>query len=174
MTAIANYNGRLATLATTLGVTFFDQWAWTTNPARVDGNGDLHYGNHVIAQSSTATLAQTIPSGHPNAGPCDSSGQCATPAYAHNFIASDKLHPNTIAQGLLANEFLNALNPHLGVPIVLLSDAEVLTAAAPGAALVPLLTPGLLPLLASILAGLGAWGCRVPRSPLTCRAAREQ
>jgi lysophospholipase L1-like esterase len=160
--AIQHYNGELATLLGTLGVTFFNQWEWTLDLARIDVNGDLHYGGYVIPDGSSATLAQTIPSGSPNAGPCKSTGDCATPAYVLNAIADDGLHPNTVMQGLLANEFLTVLNPFLGSPIPLLSDDEVLEAAAPGTAMVevPMLAPGPLLVLAAGLAGLGALGLR--------------
>jgi hypothetical protein len=152
--AIAHYNGELATLTTTLGATLYDQWAWTTDPARVDPMGNLLFAGHVIPQSSVATLAQTIPEGTPGAGPCDAAGNCGTLAYALNFIASDNLHPNTVVQGMLANAFLTEVNPFLDTPVALLTDEEIL-ALASGSAAVPTLGPLAVVLLAAGLAGIG-------------------
>lgn len=143
--AIANYNARLVAEAAILGVPVFDMFDWVDDPGRVSGT-DLNFAGHTIPQASEATLAQAMLDPTPGVRPCDSLGNCATKDYALNFTASDGIHPNTIVQGLIANEFLEAVNPLLASPIALLSDAEILAAAVP--------EPGIATLLAF---GVGGW-----------------
>ncbi len=126
--AIEHYNGRLAQAAEELGAVFFDQFAFTSKRGRVIG-GDLRMGPFKIPFDSVASLDDTVPEGTPFAGPCDSLGNCATLEYARNFIASDNIHPNTVVQGLIANEALKALNTRIKPPIHLLSDIEIILAA---------------------------------------------
>ena len=42
------------------------------------------------------------------------------------YRAEDGLHPNTVIQGLMANEVLKALNAAYGAGIELLTDEEIL------------------------------------------------
>ncbi len=112
-----------------------DFYAWQSS--RYDINGDFMFAGYTIAPDSKASLSQTVPG---VSGPCDSAGNCATLAYALNLVAHDMPggHPGTIMQGLIANEFLNAINPWLGTPISLLTDNEILGIAAvpePGSAM---------------------------------------
>lgn len=131
LTGIQMYNTELRTRAATYGLTTVDMWSWTSDPTRVDANGDLLMGGITVPAGSVATVAQTVPRGTPGHGPCDSQDQCATAAYAFNFTASDTIHPNTIVQGLLANTFIGFLNDEHGLDIALLSDAEIIQAAVP-------------------------------------------
>lgn len=126
--AIEHYNGRLAQAAEELGAVFFDQFAFTSKRGRVV-RGDFRMGPFKIPFDSVASLDDTVPEGTPFAGPCDSLGNCATLEYARNFTASDNLHPNTVVQGLIANEALKALNTRIKPPIPLLSDIEIILAA---------------------------------------------
>ncbi|MBN1943876.1 MAG: PEP-CTERM sorting domain-containing protein [Phycisphaerae bacterium] len=43
-----------------------------------------------------------------------------------NIILSDNIHPGTIAQGLMANEFIDAMNTFDGIDVTPLSDLEIL------------------------------------------------
>ncbi len=113
-----------------VAVSFYD---WESE--RTDGEGNLLFGGYAIPGDSKASLDQTVPEG---AGPCDSAGNCATLDYALNLVAHDEPggHPGTIMQALIANEFLEAVNPWLDSPVAILTDEEVLEAAAvpePGA-----------------------------------------
>lgn len=131
--AIMGFNDDMTARAAGYGsdIHLVNFWRWGDDPNRVDENENILIGGHVIPRDSEATLAMTLPAGTPGAGPCDSKGNCASYEYALNAIASDSIHPNTIMQGLNANEFLRYLNDIRGLDIPLLTDQEIISAAVP-------------------------------------------
>jgi hypothetical protein len=48
----------------------------------------------------------------------------------HDFFLADGLHPETVAQGIIADLFLNAFNDHFGTAVQPLSPAEIVRYAA--------------------------------------------
>jgi hypothetical protein len=48
----------------------------------------------------------------------------------HDFFLADGLHPGTVAQGIIADLFLNAFNDHFGTAVRPLSPAEIVRYAA--------------------------------------------
>lgn len=142
-------NAEIAAGAAARGIPAIDLWAWTTDPSRFNEDGNLVFAGYEIVPGTASTLAQTIPAGSAPAGaPCDSAGNCATLAYALNFAAHDGLHPSTIIQGLMANEFLQAMNDSYGTSYALLTEQEILSAAVP--------EPGSTALVLAAIAALAA------------------
>ncbi len=101
-----------------------DLWGWTDEPGRLDAFGNVNVGDMLVLANTKATdPADLSPDG---AGPCNSSGNCATLSHSSKYIADDGLHPNTIIQALIANEVLQGLNNAYNAGIPLLSDDEIL------------------------------------------------
>ena len=90
----------------------------------------IHVGEHVIGVDSIASVVDLLPAGAPLAtGPCLSFGGspwCSTPQYNLRFLVHDATHPTTIVQGLMANEFLEAIRQAFGFDLLPLSDDEIL------------------------------------------------
>jgi hypothetical protein len=144
--AIAHTNVLLRDRAASLNIPVVDMFAWNRDPSRVDPAGNISFAGGIIASGSVASLTQTVPAGTSGAGVCDCLDRCATLAYAFIAIASDRIHPNTFLQALMANEFIAVANAEFGADIAPLTDTEV-------AALVP--EPGTGLLFGLGLAGLG-------------------
>jgi len=51
---------------------------------------------------------------------------CSTPQYNLTFLVHDATHPTTVVQGLMANEFLEAIRQAFGFDLLPLSDDEIL------------------------------------------------
>lgn len=79
-------------------------------------------------------------------------GLCAGPEHARYATAEDGIHPNTVIQGLMANEIIAALNRALDLDIAPLRDYEILKLAGYPTE-IPL--PASVWLFGSALAGLG-------------------
>ncbi len=113
-------------------ISVVDMYDW--GAARYDADSNILIGPYIIPSDSKAQLSQTISTGTSGAGPCDSVGRCSTIAYSLNLVCHDTPggHPGTVMQGLIANEVLEVLNTLLFTPVALLSDDEIIEAAAPG------------------------------------------
>jgi hypothetical protein len=126
--AVAQTNTLLAAQATALGLGVVDLFADSFG-AQDPVAGTISVGGLTFPLDSIAALADTVPEALAAPGaPCDSQGRCATVAYAAAF-SLDGAHPGTLVQGLMANEFLLALNDLRGTSIPLLTDAELFAAA---------------------------------------------
>ena len=92
------------------------------------GNADLsvNVAGRVRAVDSAATEDDLVAQGTAGTGPCNSAGQCAAPSHADHYRAEDGLHPNTLVQGLIANQVIEALNDRYDTGIELLTDDEIL------------------------------------------------
>lgn len=130
--AVNEINGDLFAGAAARGIPFTFLLSFLLpGSARLDSAGaNLLFDGFQIPLTSLATASDLVPAGAPGAGPCATSG-CATAAYALNFRMHDGIHPNTIVQGLMANEFISTLNVSLGLGIAPLSDAEIFANAVP-------------------------------------------
>ena len=105
------------------GIPVLDVFSWVDDPARVDPDGSVLIGDLVIELGTSATAADLSLEGQ---GPCNSLDLCALPSHAENYIAEDGIHTNTLINGLIANEMIDALNASYGHSISPLSDAEIL------------------------------------------------
>jgi phospholipase/lecithinase/hemolysin len=123
--AIDHANGRLIEGAAERGYRIVDWFGWQNDPNRVDALGNLLVGDLII-HPDAASAADLVPAGTPGAGACNSQGMCAGPTHALHRTVEDGIHPNTIVQGLMANEILAALNAELGENIPLLTDNELI------------------------------------------------
>lgn len=103
-----------------------DLFAYRNDPQRVNANDEVLIEGWVIPQNSVAQTSDLLATG---AGPCNSAGLCARPSHGQKFIAEDGRHPNTIIQGLMANEIIAGLNSAYGAGIAPLTDVEILDAA---------------------------------------------
>ena len=117
-------NQQLIDGAASRGVAIVDLWSWTLGESRVDQATDiLTVGGLVIQPDTVATSADIGPQG--DGVFCNTDGGCALDSHALNIAAEDGVHPNTIIQGLMANEIINALNANYGHSVELLTDAEI-------------------------------------------------
>ncbi len=123
LAGISAVNQGLLQGAAARGIATVNGYGWFSDPSRVDASGSISVGNLVIPPGPPASAADLSPTG---AGPCNSAGECATPSHALHFTAEDGIHPNTIIQGLIANEIIDALNSNFGHQIAPLSDTEIL------------------------------------------------
>ncbi len=86
-------------------------------------------GGVTVPFASAVTNADLVDAGTPGAGKCRSDNKCAGPAHKTRYSASDGLHPNTLVQGLIANQIIKAFNESYGMSIDELSDDEILALA---------------------------------------------
>jgi phospholipase/lecithinase/hemolysin len=145
--AIAHTNGLIEQAAQARGFTAVDWFAWSRER---DANGDIVVGGLAIHPDG-ATQEDLVPAGTPGAGPCNSEGMCAAPSHATHAFTEDGIHPNTIPQGLIANEILKALNAANGTAIPLLTTDELFRFAG-----IEVPVPAAAWLFGSALIGLGA------------------
>lgn len=89
-------------------------------------DGGVTVGDFTVVYGSAATTADLLPQGSPHTGKCRSDKLCAWPTHRNHFIADDGLHPNTLIQGLMANQVIKVLNQAYQLNIKTLSDAELL------------------------------------------------
>lgn len=118
---IAAANAILEAGAAERGIAMVDLYGYNQNE-----DGSVDFGGMHIPMYSIATEADLVPAGTPGAGKCRSDNLCAGPSHKQNFIADDGLHPNTIIQGLIANQVIDALNAGYGTAIAPLTEAEIL------------------------------------------------
>lgn len=153
-------NGRLEQEARRRGARFVNIFQNIQFRLAIDNT--LGVGGEVIPFDSIGKLTELVLRGSGDYGPCATQGGlCASRKYALTFWLHDRVHPNTVPQGLMANDFLGALNLELGTAFSPLTDEEVLELA-----LVP--EPSGLPAALALLGGLGGLQRRARRS----RAAR--
>ncbi|WP_145999110.1 hypothetical protein [Oceanicoccus sp. KOV_DT_Chl] len=149
LAGITAVNQQLIDGALARGVAIVDLWSWTLDANRVDqATGTVTVGGLEIALNTAATNADISLIG--DGAFCNTAGECALDSHALNYAAEDGLHPNTIIQGLLANEMIAALNDNYGHNITQLSDQEILSLA--GVSAVPV--PAAMWLFTSALLGL--------------------
>ena len=149
LTAIQAVNDILVQEAATRGVAVVDMWGWTTEAGRVNPDGSINVGGLSISADTSASANDDLSAA--GLGPCSNNGDtCALTSHASHATAEDGLHPNTLIQGLMANQVIGALNQAYGHNIQALSDQELLAVA--GVSEVPV--PGALWLFASSLLGL--------------------
>lgn len=129
---------------------------------------NLLIGDQVIPADSAARMADLVLASSAEHGPCSGNGElCAGALYALTFWTHEYAHPNTIVQGLMANDFLALVNEQFGLEIPLLSDEEILDNALvpePSGAMGLLLVAALLGRLTS---RADRWGC--PGRACPCR-----
>lgn len=89
-------------------------------------DGGVTVGDLTVLFGSAATNADLLPQGSPMAGKCRSDKLCAGPTHRNHFIADDGLHPNTLIQGLMANQVIAVLNQAYQLNIKTLTNAELL------------------------------------------------
>jgi hypothetical protein len=148
LAGIEAVNAQLLVGAAERGVATVDLFGWAEDSSIVDEQGNVTIGGLFIELGSAASPGDLGPEG---TGPCNSLGECATEQHANNYIAEDGLHPNTVIQGLIANEVIGTLNEYYGYSINSLNDEEILSVA--GVTTVPV--PAAAWLFASALLGLG-------------------
>ena len=90
----------------------------------------ISVGEYVIAVDSVASISDLLPAGNlPATDPCQllaGSMWCSTPEYNLQFLVHDATHPTTIVQGLMANQFVDAVRQSFGFVVSPLSDEEIL------------------------------------------------
>ena len=147
---IAAVNEILKVEAAARGVVVIDLLEWTTAGDHVDPEtGNINVGHVEVEYGSAAFwLADTSTEGDGEF--CTFEGRCPLDSHATKFLSEDGMHLNTMMQGLLANEFITALNDNFGHDIELISDRELLNLA--GVAAVPV--PAAVWLFGSALLGL--------------------
>lgn len=121
--AVAAINDILVAGALERGIATVSLYDWTNDPNRVDENGFVQVGGLLIEPGTVADGDDISVDGD---GACNAEGLCALDSHALNFTAEDNRHPNTIIQGLIANEVISVLNSSYGHNIALLSDDELL------------------------------------------------
>ncbi len=82
-------------------------------------------GGVTVLGGTTAIESDLVWSMSPNHGKCNSSYKCAGSDHKYRFAAEDGLHPNTIIQGLIANQVVEALNNIYNTGIKPLTEAEI-------------------------------------------------
>ena len=102
-----------------------DLFGFATDRARSNADGSVTIAGNVLTIDSAATADHLVPADTAGAGACNSSGRCAGPGHADHYRAEDGLHPNTLIQGLIANQVLKAINEHYDLDLALLSDDEI-------------------------------------------------
>jgi len=145
--AIGQTNTLLAAELATRGVPLIDAFAYLydTDLYRITPSGvDLMIGDYGmrIAPVSVAKMSDLVEPDDPRAiGPCRIVGpewwdpvatselKCGTIEYELNFILDDQIHGSTLANGLMANEYVKALNSTYGLKIRPLSKEEIIDAA---------------------------------------------
>jgi lysophospholipase L1-like esterase len=147
-TAIGQTNTQLAAELAARGVPLIDPYAFLTNPdlLRVTSptDVDLMIGDYAmpIVPWSIALMSDLVAPDDPRAiGPCRVVGpewrdpvatselKCGTLEYQLNAVLDDKIHPSTLAMGLMANEYIKAFNSVFGLKIKPLTTVEILAAA---------------------------------------------
>lgn len=126
LAAIQSVNDILTQGASSRGVAVVDLWGWTSEAGRVNLDGSVNVGGIQINASTSASAMDVSAVG---SGPCNSEGLCALSSHANHYAAEDGLHPNTLIQGLMANQIISALNQSYGHNIQALSDQELLAVA---------------------------------------------
>lgn len=121
--AVAAINDVLVAGALERGIATVSLYDWTNDPGRVDENGFVQVGGLLIEPGTVADSDDISVDGD---GACNAEGLCALDSHALSFTAEDNIHPNTIIQGLIANEVIGVLNSAYGHDIALLSDGELL------------------------------------------------
>lgn len=118
---IAAANAILEAGAAERGIPMVDLFGFEQNE-----DGSIDIGGLHIPQDSIATEADLVAAETVGAGKCRSDNRCAGPSHKEKYIADDGLHPNTIVQGLIANQVIYALNDGFGLAIAPLSESEIL------------------------------------------------
>lgn len=111
-----------------------DLWGWASDPNdphHYNLDGTITIGGLTISPTAVSTdplAGDLVPAGTPGASTtlCNAEGMCATEQNAMHFYTEPVAHPNTLIQGLLANQVIGALNDNFGAGIALLSDSELL------------------------------------------------
>ena len=145
--AIGQTNTQLAAALATRGVPLIDAFAFLYDPDlyRITSSGvDLmigDYGMRIVPESVAKVSDLVEPDDARAIGPCrivapewwdpvaTSELKCGTLEYELNFIMDDNIHPSTLAMGLMANEYVKALNTTYGLKIRPLTTEEILGAA---------------------------------------------
>jgi hypothetical protein len=123
--AVFATNGQLEIEARRQGALFVNLFQSLQYRYAIDD--ELKIGELSIPFDSIAKMAQLVPPSAAEHGSCAANASlCASRNYALNFWLHDRVHPNTVAQGLMANDFIAALNLELGAGIDPLSDEEIL------------------------------------------------
>ncbi len=102
--AIARTNAGILAMANRRGLTIFDAAAFLDGIMQRLRNGTINVGGQLI-------------------------NPFATGDEPHNGILSDSIHPGTVIGGLLANQYLTAINRVIDPDIMLMSDWEILQSA---------------------------------------------
>jgi hypothetical protein len=103
-----------------------DLFGFSQDPERTNDDLSVNIADKVLTIDSAATEEDLVPAGTPGAGACNSAEKCAGLSHADNYRAEDGLHPNTLIQGLIANQVLTALNEKYDLGVELLSEEEIM------------------------------------------------
>jgi hypothetical protein len=145
---IEQTNTQLAAELATRGVPLIDAFAflYDTNLYRYTSSGvDLMVGDYGMTIAPTMSVANVLDLAEPDdpsaIGPCrivspdwwdlanTSELKCGTLKYELNLLLDDKIHGSTLANGLMANEYVKAFNTTYGLKIKPLTTEEILRAA---------------------------------------------
>lgn len=135
--AIAAINDIIRVEAAAKGAVVIDLLEWSETGEKVDPEtGNIIVGDvEVVYGSAAFKPIDTSPDG--DGVFCNYEGVCPLDSHATRFLAEDGIHLNTMMQGLLANEFITAMNVNFGYDIDIISDNELLTLAGIETTVVP-------------------------------------
>jgi phospholipase/lecithinase/hemolysin len=115
-------NAALISGAAELGIAIVDMYGFERN-----ADGGVTVGGVTVVGGTAATDADLVPAGTPGAGDCYASGLCAGPTHKTKYAAEDGFHPNTIIQGLIANQVIEIMNSFYGTSITPLTEQEIVS-----------------------------------------------
>lgn len=123
---VAAVNARLEVEAAAKGVVVLDLLEWSFSGDNVNPETrDVTIGDVVVEFASVADRTTDM-SAEGDGVFCNFEGVCPLDSHASKYLAEDGIHLNTLMQGMLANEIIDAINGNFGYDIARLSDQELL------------------------------------------------
>lgn len=139
--AASQLNPSLSSAAASAGIPFFDSFNTAVNAIVTEQaqTGSYDVGGTAVqpftivlspfsATPKVASLADLSPTGPGPCGfnPATNAIGCATPAYAGPFTQYDGVHPNTLYQGVVANQIVTDANTAFGFAVKTIADDQLL------------------------------------------------